>query len=152
MPYILLLFGLIVGIYALFRFFIKAEPEDIKAMIQAIITVVLCLALFILAVTGRLPAAIAIVAAIAPFVMAHYSARQRKKSSTSNPSQQNSGLLSREEALNVLGLSDQASEEDIQNAYKSLMKKLHPDQKGSEWMARKLNEARDILIKDINRP
>lgn len=151
MPYLLLLLGLIIGIYALFRFFLKASPDDIKALIQAIVTIVLCLALFVLSVTGRLPAAIAIVSAMAPFAMAYYTAHKRKRN-TQSPANNSNLPMNRDEALKVLGLPESAEESDIQSAYKTLMKKIHPDQQGSEWMARKLNEARDTLLKGTKQP
>ena len=56
--------------------------------------------------------------------------------------------MSRTEALDILGLDDPVTPEDIKEAYKKLMKKVHPDQEGSSWMATKLNEARDKLLKD----
>lgn len=151
MPYLLLLIGLIIGVYALSRFFLKAQPGDIQALVMAFMTISVCLALFILSITGRLPAAIAIISALAPFIMAHYSARQRKKKGTQTTAD-SSKPMNREEALNVLGLTGQASEDEIKSAYKSLMKKIHPDQQGSEWMAIKLNEARDTLLGQTKRP
>nr|WP_242468662.1 DnaJ domain-containing protein [Rhodovibrio salinarum] len=56
--------------------------------------------------------------------------------------------MTREEALEILGLEEGASRADIQHAYRSLMKKLHPDAGGSDWFAAKLNEAKRVLIGD----
>ena len=53
--------------------------------------------------------------------------------------------MSRKEALEILGLKEDAAEKDIQTAYKKLIKKVHPDQEGSAWITTKLNQARDIL-------
>lgn len=150
MPYLLMTLGILIGLFALARFFLKAKPDDIKALIMAAFTMTICLALFILSVTGRLPAAIAIVSALAPFGLAYYSSK--KRNSTTDRSSAAPLQMNRDEALKILGLENTASEEDVQIAYKTLMKKLHPDQQGSEWMARKLNEARDYLIKSVKRP
>lgn len=149
MPYLLLVLGLIIGIYALYRFFIKADINQIKSLILASITITICLSLFILAVTGRLPAAIAIVSAIAPFIVAYYARRTHRRRSAYDHqvSDAPKGPLSIDEAFDILGLDKNATDEEIRAAYKKLMKKVHPDQEGSEWMAAKLNEAKDLLLK-----
>ena len=56
--------------------------------------------------------------------------------------------MSRAEALDILGLEEGASEIDIEAAYKALIVKNHPDQGGTDWLAARLNEARDILLGD----
>ena len=54
--------------------------------------------------------------------------------------------MSREEALRVLGLPEGSGEAEIHAAYRRLMSQLHPDKGGTDWMAAKLNEARDRLL------
>jgi hypothetical protein len=57
--------------------------------------------------------------------------------------------MSLEEAYRVLELNRGATREDVQNAYRNLMKRNHPDQGGSTYIASKLNEAKDILLKNL---
>lgn len=54
--------------------------------------------------------------------------------------------LTREEALKVLGLEAGASREDIIAAHRKLMQKLHPDRGGNDYLAAKVNEAKDFLL------
>ncbi len=51
------------------------------------------------------------------------------------------------EAREVLGLDEKATEQDVQEAFRRLIAKNHPDHGGSTYMASKLNEARDVLLK-----
>ncbi len=57
-----------------------------------------------------------------------------------------SGAMSREEAAAVLGLKTNASTADIKAAHKRLMKDFHPDKGGSDYLAAKINAAKDVLL------
>lgn len=65
------------------------------------------------------------------------------------PRQRGPGLreaMSKEEAYQVLGLQPGASQEAVRSAHRTLMKRFHPDTGGSNWLAAKINSAKDILL------
>jgi hypothetical protein len=52
-----------------------------------------------------------------------------------------------EEAYAILGLSPGADAEAIKAAHHRLMKQMHPDHGGTDYLATKINRARDVLLR-----
>lgn len=158
MHFLLLGLGIALGIYALYRFFLQASSHQIKSFFITSLTVTLLLAVFFMAVTGRLPLAIGLFIALLPFLKEYVRLRKSERQESrangqeqefyeASSSEGQNNAMDKYEALDILGLEEGAGTQEINNAYKDLMKKLHPDTKGSKGLARKLNEARQVLLK-----
>ncbi len=57
-----------------------------------------------------------------------------------------SGEMNAGEARKILGVSEEATREDINRAYQVLIKAVHPDHGGSDYLASKINAARSLLL------
>jgi curved DNA-binding protein CbpA len=51
-----------------------------------------------------------------------------------------------DEAYAILGLAAGATAQQIREAHRRLMKQLHPDHGGTDYLATKINRARDVLL------
>ena len=57
--------------------------------------------------------------------------------------------MSLKEAYLLLGLNETATMEEIKEAHHRLMLKNHPDQGGSNFLATKINQAKEVLLKNL---
>lgn len=69
------------------------------------------------------------------------------KRAEATQAQAGSAYMSKREAALILGVSENASEEQVREAHRNLITRNHPDKGGSEYLAAKINQARDILLK-----
>ena len=74
--------------------------------------------------------------------------RDRVNSGASRNQKDTSGFdkMTRQEAYQILGLEPNASQDEIHQAWRRLIKGVHPDSGGSAFLAGKINAARDILL------
>lgn len=74
--------------------------------------------------------------------------QQRYDHNSSQKSNTTSGFdsMTRNEAFEILGLEPGASPEEIHQAWRRLVKAVHPDSGGSAFLTAKINAARDLLL------
>jgi hypothetical protein len=54
--------------------------------------------------------------------------------------------MTRDEAMAILGLKGSFTADDVRAAHRRLMKTAHPDLGGSDYLAAKINEAKEFLL------
>lgn len=69
-------------------------------------------------------------------------------STSARPPAGPSPRMTRPEALAILGLKGAVTSDDIRAAHRRLMKTAHPDLGGSDYLAAKINEAKEFLLQD----
>jgi hypothetical protein len=73
--------------------------------------------------------------------------QQQQSAGPRQPPPNRQGGMTPEEAYQVLGLHPGASEDEIRAAHHRLMRTAHPDSGGSDWLATRINQARDVLLR-----
>lgn len=146
MPYILLALAVVIGLYGLTRFVMAANLRQITALFIAAAILGVVAAMFFMAITGRLGAALGLLLTLWPIGYGLWLRRRRMRGESAAPAAK--APMDRAEALEILGLSADADEDAIRAAHKRLITKLHPDQDGSTGLAARINRARDVLLEN----
>jgi len=60
------------------------------------------------------------------------------------------GNLSVNDAYDILGLEPGAGRDEVRAAHRRLIKSIHPDHGGSNWLAARINEAREVLLQHLD--
>jgi hypothetical protein len=148
------IFGLavLVVLILLAALYTRAKPKDLAKGIRFGGGVLLGLVTIALAVTGRV--GLAFLAAAGAWVVLNGTMppwlrppQGTPGASREFPPARRGVAMSRAEALKVLGLEEGASEEQIRAAHRRLILQIHPDKGGTSYLAAKINEAKDVLLR-----
>ena len=82
-------------------------------------------------------------AAVNAFIMAR-NGQSNDQNRQSSPNVD--GKMSASQAYEILDLQADATDDDVKQAHKRLMQKLHPDRGGSSYLAAQINAAKDTLL------
>lgn len=155
---------LVLGGLALFLFlgglraFERASVTTVKSLLTWIAILGVLSLVLLLVLTGRGGIALGALTLFGPLIWSRWRAVQGSglgagaRSTASGGAagreapRARSGPMTRQEAYEVLGLAPGASEADIRAAHHRLMRTAHPDTGGSDWLAARVNMARDVLL------
>ena len=178
---VLVIIGITLLIIGWGKFHRHYQTQKSKALWQLVIALFLSLLIF-LVVTGRLHWVGALMGALLPFARGALGLisqflplwlKHQRASPTQAPS---SSQLTINEALEILGLKDYLDPDTltplkpsnapadrdqphnldpanmIHEAHRQLIQKLHPDRGGNDYLASKINQARDFLLDQLKHP
>jgi len=137
------------------RAFERASVTTIKSLLAWIAALGGITLALLLILTGREGIALGALALFGPLIWQRWQAyrmaasaqrQQQSGGSRQPPPRRPAAGMTREEAYQVLGLHPGASEAEIRAAHHRLMRTAHPDSGGSDWLATRINLARDVLL------
>ena len=150
-----------VAFAVLFRLLWRSARHKPASGIVTLAALALVGALGLLAATGRLHWLAALGAALLPFLRRAfgllrylpflgqlYAAYRRRQggAGAGGAGSPSAEAMTRAQALGVLGLAGNPSRQEIIDAHRRLMAKMHPDKGGSNYLAQQLNEAKRVLL------
>ncbi|MCW8852365.1 MAG: molecular chaperone DnaJ [Gammaproteobacteria bacterium] len=140
----------------------RAQGEERKKMIFWSIIISIVAMLGILAITGHLNVITAAIAGLVallpramqlfrylPLVSRMFQNKGQQNNQQNNHSQSPPGgktAMSRQEAMEVLGLKADFTKEEVIQAHRRMMQKIHPDRGGSDYLAAQINQAKETLL------
>lgn len=94
-----------------------------------------------------------LLAAVAITAIEQWRARMVQADENANPvARTERRAMTTEEAASILGVSANADAETIRAAHRKLIGQIHPDKGGTDYLAAKINEARDYLLGRFDNP
>lgn len=173
MARLILLIALGIFAWIAWQKFSASPPRQRRKLLLQWTLVVVAIAAVLLAVTGRLHwvgAAIALVLPVlgrtlgwlgrhlpwlAPLIARHAQARQQRSQQQGGESagQQSpphgEASLTVEEARRILDVGKDASRDEILAAHRRLIQRMHPDRGGSDYLASRINAAKELLLRQL---
>lgn len=132
------------------RAFERASVTSIKSLFAWILVLGGSTLALMLVLSGRGGLAIGALTMFGPLLWQKW--RESRARSSSHPAgprprpRAAASSMTRDEAYQVLGLAPGASVAQIREAHRRLMRAAHPDSGGSDWLASRINQARDMLL------
>ncbi len=169
MPIALGVLTTLVAIALFLLWFLKTPAEKVAQRLRKTALIAAIVIVILLAATGRLhwlfALAVSLVGALIPFgrrllplliryapLLFSFYRRNKRQQNAKTEAPTSRTTMSLDEAYSTLNLKPGASREEIIEAHRRLMQKNHPDHGGSTYLATKINQAKDMLLKKRESP
>lgn len=132
-------------LWALGHLFLNTAPAVLARAVRWLVAILVAVAIAILVYAGRDGLAVALVPALLVSLLRWRPFGPRRSPADENDAR-DGARMTRAEALRILDLGEDATADDVRDAHRRLMVKIHPDRGGSTFLAAKINQARDVLL------
>ena len=139
------------------RQLLKSAPTNGKPFLLRVVVILVLLVAAAMAMRGLWPVAMSLLGGLMvygrPVLQAfglwrQLQSMQQKQQDQSAPSTRND-TMDAATARQILELEEDASKQDILAAHKRMMAKNHPDKGGSTYLASQINQAKDLLLDEL---
>lgn len=147
----------VVGGYLWYR---KQPAERRPLALLKLCLIIIGLALLYLTITGKLHWIGAFFAVLLPFFtklfpwimrgLGLFRFFKRNQGTSRTRSNRASGPMTTTQAREILGVEPGATRQEIVEAHRRLIQKVHPDRGGNDWLASQLNAAKELLLQQLN--
>lgn len=159
---LLLVIAVIAACWYFHRLSRRLSPAERRRVVMRAIVIGAVVGLAALAATGRMHWAAPLLAALIPLLRGMFAlalpllirlfgervgrGKSQRSHTGGEAPPRSSGGIARSEALATLGLTEPASRDEIIQAHRRLMQRMHPDRGGSDYLAARINQAKDVLL------
>ena len=126
------------------RAFSRASIDSLKRLLAWVVALAGLSLIAMLLLTGRGATALAGLVFLGPLAWSYF--QESRPAGPGKPARPFT-RMDRREALEVLGLTGNPTDSEIRAAWVQLMRTAHPDGGGTDWLAARINQAKDVLLK-----
>ncbi len=140
----------LVGVMWFLAWYRRADKGQRNRSLISILLYGIATTLLVLVLTGRISWLFALFSAAVPWINRALIAKrlwhQFSPRQPNNKTVPPSTAMTREQAYKILNLDPNANRQDIIDAHRKLIRKVHPDRGGSDYLSAQINQAKDVLL------